>query len=54
MGTIRNKTGHKGWICADGIHSAERTGKGVGVSSVESLLDFRVGDLIEEGSDGCE
>jgi len=54
MGTIRIKTGHKGCSRADGFLSAERAGKGVGVSSVESILDFRVDDLVEEGSDGCE
>jgi hypothetical protein len=54
MGTIRINTGHKGWSCADGFLSVERTGKGVGVGSVGSMLDFRVGDLVEEGSDGYE
>jgi hypothetical protein len=54
MGTIRIKTGHEGHGGADGFLSAEGTGKGVGVSSVVSMLDFCVGDLIEEDSDGCE
>jgi len=54
MGTMRIKTGHEGWNCADGFLPAERTGKGVEVSSVESMLDFHEGDLIEEGSDECE
>jgi hypothetical protein len=53
-GTIRINTGRKGWSCAEGFLSVERTGKGVGVSSVGSMLDFREGDLVEEGSDGCE
>jgi hypothetical protein len=54
MGTMRDETGHKGWSCADGFLSVERTGKAVGVGSVQSMLDFRVGDLVEEDSDGCE
>jgi hypothetical protein len=54
MGTMRIKTGHEGCNCADGFVSAEGTGKGVGVGSVVSMLDFRVGDFVEERSDGCE
>ena len=54
MGTIRIKTGHKGWSRADGFLAVERTGKGVEVSSVGSMLDFREGDLVEEGPDEFE
>ncbi len=54
MGTMRIKTVHEGHNCADGHLPAERAGKGVEVSSVESMLDFHEGGLIEEGSDECE
>ncbi len=54
MGTRRINTYHKGWNRADGFLSIERTGEGVGVGSGGSMLDFREGDLIGEGSDGCE
>ena len=54
MGAMRIKTGHQGRNFADGFHSAEWIGKGVGVSSGDSMLDFRGGDLAKEGSDGCQ
>ena len=54
MGTMRIKTGHEGHSGADGILPAVGSGKGVGVSSVESMGGLRTGGLIEEESDGCE
>ena len=54
MGTIHIEMGWKCRGCAHGFLSAERIGRGGGNSSVESVLDLRVGNLIEEGSDGCE